>query len=131
MTQHTQEPWHIFEGTVQSDTNWTICDARTKLKNADANARRIVACVNACAGIPTERLESCRVVLMSVDAEKLTEIAKQRDALQDKGAHNSAPPRKPLFNSGNVIQDNLSALDRLWEAFHRAPAVQRHCADLK
>lgn len=84
MTQHTQEPWHIFEGTVQSDTNWTICDARTKLKNADANARRIVACVNACAGIPTERLESCRVVLMSVDAEKLTEIAKQRDALQDK-----------------------------------------------
>jgi hypothetical protein len=27
-------------------------------KNASANARRIVACVNACAGIETERLES-------------------------------------------------------------------------
>lgn len=54
---HTKTPWHVFEGTVQSENNWTICDARTMLGNSNADARRIVACVNACANIPDEILE--------------------------------------------------------------------------
>lgn len=54
---YTKEPWHVFEGTVQSSTNWTICDVRTKLNNGDENARRIVACINALQGVPTEQLE--------------------------------------------------------------------------
>ncbi len=62
MTQeaHTQGPWrfvpwHIEEGSsaVRAPDGHLICSTAS-----DANARRIVACVNALAGIPTDAIES-------------------------------------------------------------------------
>lgn len=62
MTQeaHTQGPWrfvpwHIEEGSsaVRAPDGHLICSTAS-----DANARRIVACVNALAGIPIEAIES-------------------------------------------------------------------------
>ena len=54
MAEHTKEPWafvpwHIEEGpsAVRAPEGWLICTT-----SSDANARRIVACVNALAGIP-------------------------------------------------------------------------------
>ncbi len=67
VSEHTPEPWHLGTQLVTNlkicvrledggeyviaDTNWNFPD------DAKANARRIVACVNACAGVPTELLE--------------------------------------------------------------------------
>lgn len=64
-TQHTNEPWSI-EGQeydahriVDTEGN-AICQLWFKteepMDNQDANAKRIVACVNACAGITNEEL---------------------------------------------------------------------------
>ena len=52
--KHAPEPW-IVEGTAGTVISADLRGKRT-INNA-ANARRIVACVNACAGIPTNELE--------------------------------------------------------------------------
>ena len=62
--EHTPTPWRVgseskdivflvgdeSERTLGPAENWIDC-------NTEANARRIVACVNACDGVPTETLE--------------------------------------------------------------------------
>ena len=66
--QHTPTPWKIEERGMYSDdirgggsNSPIVCmlslDAKT-LTEMKANARRIVACVNACEGIDTEVLEA-------------------------------------------------------------------------
>ncbi|MDD9228938.1 hypothetical protein PVL97_04635 [Aeromonas hydrophila] len=71
MKQHTNEPWHAAEITRDSDTFVKICHANggtiaklwIDVDDSDfsdgqrADARRIVACVNACRGLPTDELE--------------------------------------------------------------------------
>ena len=57
-TKHTAEPWHTIEG---GDRQWllhseSVSHLATMGTPGEANARRIVACVNACAGIPIEVL---------------------------------------------------------------------------
>jgi len=57
-TKHTAEPWHTIEGV---DRQWrlhseTVSHLAIMGNPGEANARRIVACVNACAGIPDEVL---------------------------------------------------------------------------
>lgn len=59
MSEHTKEPWKAskkFALVLSADEEFVascIC-----LEPEDwANAHRIVACVNACCGIPTDRLE--------------------------------------------------------------------------
>lgn len=49
-------------------------------QDALANARRIVACVNACAGINTEALEH-RVHLLKAEDDQIATLTKQRDEL--------------------------------------------------
>lgn len=69
MSGHTKEPWNVLDGirisaSIKNEIGGgsdSHCVALTnKLMGAEvaeANARRIVACVNACDGIPTEYLE--------------------------------------------------------------------------
>lgn len=74
MTKHTPEPWRVGRQLenrnreITSEPNvWMACtliaDVHAILTglggkgDGKANAERIVACVNACAGIPTETLE--------------------------------------------------------------------------
>ena len=68
MTQkHSPEPWEIDDEYVQQG-DVAICHVLSIDSDiegdwvrgpiTEANARRIVACVNACAGLPTEQLES-------------------------------------------------------------------------
>lgn len=76
MDQHTLEPWHtdkndgyvVFDGTGRAllTVGSAALPAHEEIQNggeisqhdlAVANSRRIVACVNACAGIPTRWLE--------------------------------------------------------------------------
>lgn len=60
--EHMAEPWHVDDGGDGEIMIWggtgavDVPDIGEIYNNADA--RRIVACVNACAGIPTETLEA-------------------------------------------------------------------------
>lgn len=66
---HTPEPWRFYDDTNDGKTNRieivatgkTIARIYQSVNEEDLpNARRIVACVNLCAGIPIERLEKCQ-----------------------------------------------------------------------
>ena len=94
MTQHTAEPWDlmphgiIYGGPVQQCANGSTKSQIAMTIGADfmapgeqqANARRIVACVNICAGISTEDLEQHSDI---VSAQLATEHAQEtlRDEL--------------------------------------------------
>lgn len=90
--QHTPEPWGINEWP-QPDTSIAIGAAGTPLiarvilrdvsiNGQKANARRIVACVNACAQITTDELESIPSNGgMLGPRDDVARIAKQRNEL--------------------------------------------------
>ena len=63
MADHTKEPWLCDKRTVYALNkkgfnifSAVVQDCRTSNSELEANARRIVACVNACEGIQTEPL---------------------------------------------------------------------------
>jgi hypothetical protein len=58
MAHHTPEPWKYRGLQIESETEdiAELYDSGDDASN-EANARRIVAAVNACKGIPTEALE--------------------------------------------------------------------------
>lgn len=68
--EHTKEPWEtrkgiagfqdvaiLADGGIIAETFERGGNAYDIITPAETNARRIVACVNACAGIPTDVLE--------------------------------------------------------------------------
>lgn len=68
MSKHTSEPWAIWnsgDGIIAAEEKsfsrggiaLITCNSQVDGRAAKANARRIVACVNACAGLPTKQLE--------------------------------------------------------------------------
>ena len=67
-TKHSPEPWGISPAhsgdVLEANEGWKVAECwdpeATPGTSAD-NARRIVACVNALAGIPTEALEAGRL----------------------------------------------------------------------
>ena len=81
MAEHTPEPWMVDQSydwpskvrsCVKGHSDRWVFDASYKPDNPQetlANARRIVACVNACAGLPIEFLEANGVA-------KLVELTK-------------------------------------------------------
>lgn len=81
--QHTPEPWkHVGQGDIIGANNDDTCAAYLRADIGDANARRIVACVNACAGIPTDVLEDKSILKADDDLRiKREELEKQRDEL--------------------------------------------------
>lgn len=61
MSKHTKGPWAVNYtkfSEVRAENGAVIarCVKLTSLTNLEANARRIVACVNACEGVSTEHL---------------------------------------------------------------------------
>lgn len=87
--KHTREPWRFTQGLTPNCI--TSGDGYVRIhtpfrqnvwredSEAHANARRIVACVNACAGVPTGTLEDDMEVKATVD--QADEWRRQRDAL--------------------------------------------------
>ncbi|HYD33091.1 MAG TPA: hypothetical protein VEA39_00855 [Methylophilaceae bacterium] len=86
--KHTQEPWivtgservkyveaRVGGGMLQEIASCMIVEHG----NHEANARRIVACVNACAGIGTLELERVRIV--ELPNPPYHELKQQRDEL--------------------------------------------------
>lgn len=83
--KHTPEPWEMVfrgdEGDLDIDafvSNYWGDYVTLALNVGEANAHRIVACVNACAGIETEELE--KRGLIGYGTRQGQEAMKQRDA---------------------------------------------------
>lgn len=79
MSEHTKEPWIVeYMGSDESDVVGAsgvsiICGM------SDADARRIVACVNALEGIPTELIEQGGFAAVPIATHR--EVKQQRDEL--------------------------------------------------
>ena len=62
MSEHTPEPWRAEEASIYRDAGQALvvdCGVVHRSKGErHANARRVVATINACAGIATEVLEA-------------------------------------------------------------------------
>ena len=76
----------------------------------EANARRIVACVNACEGISTENLEDNRPVKWL--AQQYNEVIKQRDELLEA--------LKDIAGYWNRDQNETAMADACWHAIQVA-----------
>ena len=90
MSKHTPEPWRVGRhGTVVSDTPVPGIGGSDAVEYygghligesiTEANARRIVACVNACAGMRNDELEGG--LLIGVMQSKIDRLECQRDEL--------------------------------------------------
>lgn len=84
---HTPEPWAVYDARSQSagegvyirlDNSLFMAPGSTMPEKA-ANARRIVAAVNACAGIPTELLESGAVAALGNATSRWLDLCDQCD----------------------------------------------------
>lgn len=88
--KHTPEPWSVSEGLGRDYGSKSFGVAAKSpyhcvVPNLNINqedARRIVACVNACAGIPTETLEHLPLTVRS--AIEVGALVQQRDELAAK-----------------------------------------------
>lgn len=86
--KHTSEPWNLFSknGVVEitnakriAIVGWAGFDSTRVDEDAEANARRIVACVNACAGLTDDHFDGgFSVAAMS---EYIKRIERQRDEM--------------------------------------------------
>ena len=74
MSGHTKEPWIAHADTISGARGFGV--SVTCLPNKANNARRIVACVNTCAGIPTDEIEKNGLPLYMHES-----LTKQRDEL--------------------------------------------------
>jgi len=77
--KHTQEPMYFSRAKNGRAYIWDANNEPIAIlvgDKKDLNARRIVACVNACAGIPTEALEGANTL-----NEVYQKLAQQRDEL--------------------------------------------------
>jgi len=89
-TKHTPEPWNLIQYAQVYSKDRLIADCRSWIPSGidTNNAERIVACVNACKGIPTEVLSdpeySVKQELDSLDAqiESRIKAEKERDELK-------------------------------------------------
>lgn len=82
MGKHTQEPWKLYRNdqSVGDARGYAVCDVWPRgddgmaSEEGKANARRIVACVNACEGIDTDLLEKATGMRLDQASVKQPEI---------------------------------------------------------
>ena len=101
--QHTPGPWvddgYAHIGAVNDQLNGGYFIALCEGPDRVANARRIVACVNACAGIPSEMLEAMpsgpvSLLPMYARIEKQRELIEQ--LLVERSMYCAIAPREIL-----------------------------------
>lgn len=122
MADYTPGPWHVDcdptdpqeyqtliaipEGTygtwvARTEHNWNEAEfgeRRISWKEAQGNARRIVACVNACAGIPIEFLENGGVA-------KLVEALATIKAIPGNVDHDTPGGSNAAHARGGMVMD--------------------------
>ena len=128
MSEHTKEPWRysvnavnlidIWDtaGSIASVSRWHVGAAGSEEEN-EANARRIVACVNACEGIVQHMLEghnlNAQIALIESERDALRERERElvealtdvmRDQLKTVNLHQMAPgPRQRIEKARAVL----------------------------
>ena len=88
MSKHTPEPWNIYFNS-QDDLviRKMFADGQeshvvARCHSGAANARRIVACVNACEGFSIEELDGANLFKDSIESDaEILDLKKQRDEL--------------------------------------------------
>lgn len=86
-TEHTQGRLIVKGGySIYADGDKTpvadTCMTNSMPENDEGNARRLVACWNACEGLPTEKLEISPIFDVAMEAKRhLESVEKQRDEL--------------------------------------------------
>lgn len=88
MTQHTNGLLHVGGGgtIIYADDGFAIANAsvfhgRIEPASSEANARRLVACWNACEGVSTETLERMPLPFGKLLSQDLKSVTHQRDLL--------------------------------------------------
>lgn len=79
--KHEREPWVLggCSGRMVTTPSGYVGDGYIADVDTKDNARRIVACVNACRGLPTDELE--QKGLVAAVGTQLLELEQQRDGL--------------------------------------------------
>lgn len=96
--KHTPEPWVLKECEYDKG-NYQIpdvvfADREGNVYIYEDDARRIVACVNACAGIPVEQLEAYPAAVMRVMKERdqlLAAVKSAKESLEIEGYYSPSP----------------------------------------
>lgn len=124
--KHTPEPWAIDPDdrpnmhwnnhiVSEANPNIAICfmahDGTEQNERGEANARRVVACVNACAGIPTEALESGEARSVRDELATIAELEKQRDELLAELKSISKITGDAGFNIGGPLEHCPGEID--------------------
>ena len=131
--KHTAEPWRVEPDAKSDEFFWIAAESETEIAMiADgriADALRIAACVNACAGISDEALDSwmnppeggyghphgpwpAHIISLQRAAEA---VAQQRDELVDA-------IRKTLGENGHLADGDVCTLKRLKDALAKVGA---------
>lgn len=141
--KHTPEPWGFHQdasGDVfisSAETSFHIAEVGSEDdETVIPDARRIVACVNACRGLPTDELEQNGLV-----AAVGTQLLKADDRAegQEREIHRLA---NVAANAENQLADALNQRDELLAALeevhriasnsnmtHNMMVIRDHCAD--
>lgn len=118
MSNHPTEPWFIGTSRI---TNLNICytdsdgheaiiaSPNFNFSNHHVIARRIVACVNALAGVPTEWLEKFSIAGSENVAQENARLTKQRDELLE-----SLEDLKREIILSDVDMDYIESHFRYW-----------------
>ena len=133
MSDWTPEPWEVMQAIGLNHTTIRDADghrlavvASTYLmstKTEDANAARIVACVNACAGIPTECLGDDDWKTLMVGRKEREELRAERDALNE--TIKRYEDRKVLFQATiDALRASLRDMTEYAEEMHHILARQ-------
>lgn len=82
--KHTPEPWHVGDHPSSSEDVLDSAGDLIARCRTDADAGRIVACVNACSGLDTTLLESSGDIATAAkeQAKHIASIEQQRDQLR-------------------------------------------------
>jgi hypothetical protein len=137
---HSPEPWGLLHSHTNPPPPSYVLghivdgdDNRIFLSENGSNARRIVACVNACAGIPTERLEAkdTQIALVAAPDPLAPEIVEEESC-----THKDAAPDEtgtcaicgdPIVRK-TIGSEGTTFLTRWWEHEkppHSHPAVPK------
>ena len=104
MSDHTPGPWAVnftkfSEVRAENGAVIARCLKLTSLTNLEANARRIVACVNACEGVSTKHLENNLPIRELVTRHN--EVLREIEALKAE--------RVGLVDDINALKDEIQS----------------------
>ncbi|MGX5834764.1 hypothetical protein ACWIJ6_11595 [Aeromonas piscicola] len=119
MGKHTQEPWKLYRNdqSVGDARGYAVCDVWPRgddgmaSEEGKANARRIVACVNACEGIDTDLLEkatSMRLDLNLVKKPGMVEILQKASKAINEAASKMQAFDESLQQASRYINQALA-----------------------